>query len=57
MKSSLDVARYYVSLAELRERVRTDTDEGVWIHTAIEQALRECVLELLKLHQIERRRR
>lgn len=57
MKSSLEVARYYVSLAELAERVRPDTEEGVWILTAIDQALKECVVELIKLHQLVPRSR
>jgi hypothetical protein len=55
MKSSLEIARYIVSLAELSERVRPDTEEGVWILTAIDQAIKECILELIKLHQLQPR--
>lgn len=56
MKSSLDVARYIVSLAELSERVRPDTEEGVWILTAIDQAIKECIVELVKLHGLNQRK-
>jgi len=57
MLRTAEVAEYIASLARLAERVRTDTDEGVWIHQAIEQAIRECIKELLREHGPVPRRR
>jgi len=52
MRTTREIAEYMVSLSELGERVRPDTEEGVWILTAIDQALKECIVELVRVHQL-----